>query len=469
MIYFPEVAKVYDRAQRAQWSVEAERSVSEFVETSWAEREFPGSAENRRQTIYDWLSACVPLEAQGNSALMDATTLANVGRLTGVFEDHSGGKIDAFSLWDLSSFVNAVILCDHVLHFETLGLDSLSLNEGLQDPVIIVMQQPEDFSLAQEFLAHVWGGVRMYIHDIERSRGQEWNRIRRAWRYLLGDDWDLPYGCIHLESKFTSMSFVARVLMEPGGEPIGPALYLGSDDYVIGHTARCLFNLRLASLLDVPYYPNTLRLPALSALADSACQTTLKEPLVDQLQCVFLDLLRESGGYYPLYRMPFFTTAVLSTVTSPQQILPKLGQMRHEARHLRDHKAALAEAFRVGDGKELSALSRAMKDDTKALALKLAVPIVGASILAVLPSIGSLTIEQVSVVAILSAMLAVSPDTVAAFTRRILRPHFWFLANVASEAAQFLNVYEKAGSIWGTEWTGKGSDEEVVRKWSESE
>src|SRR6185312_6173164 len=84
--------------------------------------------EQRFNEVRSWMSSFLA-GAKGNALYMDTTTLYTVERLT----ELTGTPIvcSPSALLDLSNFVNAVVLYDHVFHLENDSLDSIKINEAL--------------------------------------------------------------------------------------------------------------------------------------------------------------------------------------------------------------------------------------------------------------------------------------------------------------------------------------------------
>jgi hypothetical protein len=72
-----------------------------------------------------------------NAVYLDTTTLYTVIKLA-LEPSNNGYYITPETLFDLSTFVNAVILFDRVFHLENKNLDSIRVNEALgNEPIVI--------------------------------------------------------------------------------------------------------------------------------------------------------------------------------------------------------------------------------------------------------------------------------------------------------------------------------------------
>lgn len=411
--------------------------------------------------LREWIEF-VSYDSVETASFMDATTLHRVAHLAGVATTGPRFLTDAFLFWDLSTFVNAVVLSDKVFHIETRWLDSLKLNEAIGgEPVIVPIPQPMPKSAVEKYLWALWFESKRFLDALERVRDEYWESIQAGWRALFyQSSHTIPlFDDRFLQRHYSSEYMVWRQLNRPNYYASLRQAFIGSNnydhnkacEYVVENTARGIFNFRLAEAIGLPYYPSTLRLPVLSAFNRQASSLIFHLPRLDEMiDREFSQVVSSYKRFSPL-TMPLFFTALMKRVSSRSDLLPALGELRSEAAPLRRRRRELEDAFALGSALEIDALRGALQDQANNLFTKWGIPLaVGttAAIVAILPSIGMLSTSRLLLISMLSGALNIKPKWLSSTTRLVLKPHFYFISNVASEAREALNIWPELGKIF---------------------
>jgi len=422
------------------WTKQLEQEIPQLLSTDGVYR------------IRSWIDAAAEQRKEVSCAFMDATTLARVERLL----SDAPGLLDVFALWDLSTFVTAVVLNEHVFHIGTEGLDSLVLNEGLDNqPVIIEIPGPSNHGDVRRTLLPIWYGTRSYLRRLEAKRQEDetWTAMQACWQELFGPQ-KAHFKVFNdhiLDGYFTSENWVLEQLQTDFLPPSSDAEFLMNmppahiDEFTVLNTARGVYNLALSEAIELPYHPCCSRLPVRRSIVDDGNRVLWRASEV--LQSAF-QTTRCSLPALGHVRFPLFLSAVLRRAAKNSEILSVLAELRYQAAPLRQKCAEIEQAARLGDEKTIEALTKALAADGSALALKWLVPVSGAAVLAMLPKVGTLAMKQAIILAALAGLLKFKSQTVEAISDLVFRPHLTFLTRVSNESRACLNCWEKAKELW---------------------
>ena len=149
-------------------------------------------------------------------------------------------------------------------------------------------------------------------------------------------------------------------------------------------------------------------------------------------------------------QLPFFTTAILAKISSLDEFLEELANVRSQADSFRRHRSELELALQQGNLKAAKALQDALSDDAKQLGSKFPYAPVAAGTVGALASLGSsLPAIVIGVIAILSAAAQFPPAEIEKLKRRVFAPHMWFLTNLSDAANGLTNALPKIEQLWG--------------------
>src|SRR6185437_15343417 len=120
--------------------------------------------------------------------------------------------------------------------------------------------------------------------------------------------------------------------------------------------------------LDLPYLPNSYRLPFRQMLYRRAKITQNFLPAIQSIEKEYLALAKL---YFDTaednLELPFFLSSVLSQMSSPRDFFGILAETRRKASTFRTHRAELDEALGRGDVSVAKKLRDAIQQDAKNL------------------------------------------------------------------------------------------------------
>ncbi|HEY0377215.1 MAG TPA: hypothetical protein VGC87_09680 [Pyrinomonadaceae bacterium] len=230
-----------------------------------------------------------------NAVYLDTTTIHTARSL--IFDREGDEGALPPTLLDLSTFVNSVVLFDHIFYLENSRIDPSELNEALGNEPVVISLPVKSFGFSHDgdplnsvegMLRGIWYETHLYINELRDA--QKWQQshdplredaeeIKKAWRSIIDfrDDDDLwfdPNGSVKNESFNTDGPNLLNDLIETYYQTGTEALYnhfrTSNDEHKLTEFVhgvidecnyRCLFNLRVSNSLQLYYIPNSFRLP----------------------------------------------------------------------------------------------------------------------------------------------------------------------------------------------------------------
>jgi hypothetical protein len=475
--------------------------------------EFGVPFEVRSDDVRNWLNRFVGDDSL-NAVYLDTTTLHTVQSLV---LRREAQLLTPATLLDLSSFVNAVVLYDHVFHLENKQTDSFELNEALgNEPVTIslpifsldtflaargafqpqtsigtqVGAQPDgDPSLVafREVLERLWYQTEFHLSTLEigdnpddRSH-EDYREITNAWKVLfLGMDQDgswvsragdwkaREYSSLPLQllpRLVEAETMVGKEQLEMFDAIKGQRSGSPPYDLISECSLRGLFNIMVSNFLGLRYMPNSFRLPFQRFLYLRAQSVTVHlqsiRPIQDAYQKVANTYFTPQDANLVL---PFFLAAVLAQISSLDEFFEVLSAVRSKATTFRQHRGELDSALQSGDAIAAKKLYDAIVIDGHQLTKSFSYAPVAGAAAAILPLLGSNTgILILTAIAGLTAFSQFSAESVERLKNRVLRPQFWFLSELSSVAARLTSAYPKIAELWGKRQNSKSAAEFALK------
>jgi hypothetical protein len=425
----------------------------------------PEQVDVRFQEVRDWIARRVD-GRRTNAVFVDTTTLHTAESLL-----HGRQYLNPATLLGLNSFVNAVVLYDHVFHLENGEVDSVRLNEMLGNEPIIVSLPVSSFgnlthgdtvnSLGAIFRG-IWWNTQRYLRGLSTAFSSnpyatDYLAIKQAWQTVLamdeiddrsldealgevsGDNWhsDGP-GLLEQLSGITMMASM-RFGRRRDEKVYAPLLY----ETISECNFRCLFNLRVSDFLQLHYLPNSYRLPFQHYIYQQARLVQQELATIRQIETEYR---RQAESYFSSNQnnltLPFFLAGIINKISTLDEFMGELMELRH--------KAELDEAFHKGNVREAARLRRALSEESNRLhTLMLAAPLAGA-VAAILSSLGSATTPMIlAAVAVLTGASQFPPNELEKLKKRILYPEYWFMTDLKDVALEMTNAYPKICALWG--------------------
>jgi hypothetical protein len=212
---------------------------------------------------------------------------------------------------------------------------------------------------------------------------------------------------------------------------------------------RSLFNLHVSSMLELPYLPNSFRLPFRAFLYRRALEVQAALPLMKRID-------REYRAVAELYyapedgnlELPFFLSGILAQAASPGEIPEILAEVRKRAAGFRETRSELEKALRDGSIDVAKKLRTALSGEAKSAGGSKLAPL-GKAIFGVLAQLGGfatplmLTLADAAVNAV-----QISRDERRRLLDRALHRQTWFLTDMRALAGELTLAYPRIRDLW---------------------
>lgn len=235
-----------------------------------------------------------------------------------------------------------------------------------------------------------------------------------------------------------------------------PASSALRTEFIDECNVRCIFNSRVAGLIEILSAPNNARLPYRLHLLRNAAMAHDRFLDVAEIQRA---LHEHTATYVRPYtpELPLFLTTVLARAASLEDVCDEVGRLRADAEPYRAHRRELLDAIWRGDTRTVDRLRKAVQADTHAwrglLRASSALALIG-----VLTATGfgwaALILTSLKLV---KAEEDLDPAARAGLFRRILRPEEWFLTKVGTLSRELVNGLPRLQALWGLNDLALGS------------
>jgi hypothetical protein len=386
------------------------------------------------------------------------------------------------TLLDLATFVNATVLFDRVFHLENHRLDSLSLNEAMGNQPIVLALPVASFTggfhgdsvhSLGAILRTLWDNTKKHIDNVMSATHErdllhgELTAMTAGWQTLL----DLPQLDIdflrnrtwHVASEQWSSdgpqllkelvwavdetlraALTKRVLRQTSPYNIRNYLY----DLIAESNYRSLFNQSVASLLALPYMPNSMRLPYRRYLYDQTQELSRQLLTLRFIEEQYRQ--RATAFFSDALRVPFFLGAVLQRISDRREFFEVLAEIRAQAAGFRQIRAELDAQLQDGSARTAEKLKTALSREAQSLVKALPYAPTAAALVGVIAKFGSMTQPMaLAAIGVLTLFSRFRKEDFQELAERIMQPEFWFLTNIKDSAFELMNAYPKICRLWG--------------------
>ena len=414
-----------------------------------------------------WIENAVG-EKSLNSSFLDTTTIYTVNSLINSADEE---VVMPETLLDLATFVNAVVLYDHVFHLENPGIDSLSLNEALGNQPIIVSIPVESFDGPLDFyggvsgpgalLVGMWEEATEYNEVLRKTTKdqvptEDRQEILKAWETILGRPLEYKELFSEYSSKHWSSwgaSLLAKLITETRMRDYhysgSQVIKNQSSEFIEECNRRSMFNLQLADSLGLPYLPSASRLPFHRFLYRRAQSVQRHLATIKRIE---EEYVRRAEQYFSPddnnLIMPFFLATVLAKISSLSEFFEELAEVRRKAEPLRNCRAEMDAALLNGDVKVAKELRAAFEKDAAALRSKFPYAPVAGGIAAILAAVGGMLPNMVLIsIGLLTAGSQMQEDF-AKLERRALNRRYWVLSDMKDTANALTSALPQITKLW---------------------
>jgi hypothetical protein len=446
------------------------------------------TSEPELEEVSSWIAQ--PRQYPGTGVLLDVTTIVTLRELL------EGGQLSPVTLWDLSRAVTAIGCYDNVFHFQNSEVDDTRLNALLGESAFRALKVPTR-DPSYEFgggggvaglFYNAWNETDTLMRRLEASIGLDTleggavEDLTRQWSLTLGHELS-PHDVINVtESDYEWPSPGPGLLEEllasgNSGDDLDRQLEQAETFsseapelavYVRRMSRRLIresnyrghVNERLARHLQLPYMPNTARLPFRGLFYDQARLISDRLPSVIALDDYYFERASQAKLLCgDPFLLPVFLALVLRRATRPQDLWAAVAQVRGNAAAYRKRREELDGALERGDLDVTKATLGAVRTE----ASKLTTLLLDASKAAGNAALTSIETDPVSSIAatpldwvlrgvtflIAGARKLVPPSVAQRLAWRMCRPEFRFLSDVGSESRAITDSFPAIRKIWG--------------------
>jgi hypothetical protein len=418
------------------------------------------------------------------SAWMDNTTIFTACKLMTTDETELMGPL---TVWDLATFVRAVVCYERIYHHEHPGINDKEVNRLLESDVLVKVPLPTRYSEgilpdpwdgAHRWMCDVWFAAHHWLKRLSEASGKstldgrQMEEVTQAWRLALGRQdiessdladfkgvstrWTSPSNRLLVETANVTELDEHRTSLEPSEriEQVFAALrkdgvpdtFLEFRRNVLSDlNIRSYVNQRLAEFFELPYACSLARLPFRNHLYDRSI--AIQQELTT---AKYLDQrYRELAANVSL-RLPVFLALALRSAGSQKELWGHIAELRTKAADFRQHRKDMDTRLARGDLHKVKEVSRALQLSTEGF-LKLA----GKATFAA----GEVVVERIStgdigpVGTAISAFLAAAQGVFkSSWAERVMwrlrKPELLWINNVVEESKHLTDAMPDFARVW---------------------
>lgn len=328
------------------------------------------------------------------SAWMDNTTIMTACRL---MSENGAEVMTPLTVWDLVTFINAVVCYEHIYHHEHPAVDDVEINKllggNMLKSVPVPFQEPgenrylpkdEDWNGAYRFMCHVWQESYYWLERLYRSvgtrslDGQQIEAVTNAWRKALGKDDLKPedlvdYKGVNNRWRSPSNGLLSQIVDFTSLEDT--QIYLDPDEkfkeffsskerkkVLSDLNLRSHINQRIAEFFELPYACSAARLPFRKYLYDRGLKIHQELTTAKVIDERYGEL---SGGVH--LRLPVFLAVALREAKTPTDLWSAIAKLRQGATKFRTYRAELDEELARGDKRKAEEMAKALSTSMDSL------------------------------------------------------------------------------------------------------
>jgi len=404
--------------------------------------------------------------SDGDAAFVDTTTLHSALPVLRV----QGGLLTLINLLDLCAVIDAVVMFDHVIYLEGEAVRGLNLLPGLEsvfDEIVGPSGGPADYVGSAAFEGF-WDEAKSFFSSLRAARdvvaADERAALEHGWKSVLGIPPDLALGDPYDPAPGAYASSIAwdlSVLSAMSSDDTARIAKIVGASNILGYV-----NERIANLIELPYLPNTARVPAVRGYRVSRGQRVLRElAALDTVNEAYRNRLAGAAELGTV-RLPLLSAAVFAkNPSTPVELIESISDIRDKAKKLREyrreHARLLLQADEAAKGNRAMKKARASSKELRAavdresirLSDMFRVSAVVGGLAGGAPSFLTAPVNHLTLaVSVLAGAVVPPTERIANIVlERLFRPHLWLLTNLA-ESAQALTdarVRTAMTTIWG--------------------
>lgn len=415
-------------------------------------------------------------DPKGGAAFVDTTTLHSALPLLSDWVAHRPTPIN---LLDLCTIIDAIVMFDRVYFFtgelaEQWMLPDLgSVFQAIDDPYHKLGNVGEEYVGSAAF-GGLWDEANSFFSGLRTARTgvatREREALERGWKRVLEIPPELAVGDPHAPGQGPVAAPIARdlsELSETQSRWVGPettsderaqiARIVGESN-ILGYV-----NEQIANMIDLPYLPNTARIPAVRRYRVERGEHVARElAALDTVDDAYRRRLEEAK--LGTVRLPLLAAVVFAkNPTTPRELVESILDLRGKAERLReyrrDHARLLLSAYDATNGEAMKKARRSAAELQSAVereGRRLRDVFEPSDVWGGLAGGGPLLLDASAnhllvAVTVLAGMAVMPAERITrAVQERLFRPHLWLLTNLAESGQALTNARARRAiaTIW---------------------
>jgi hypothetical protein len=330
------------------------------------------------------------------SAWMDNTTIVTACAL---MSDEGPNVMTPLTVWDLVTFIRAVVCYERIYHHEHPDIDDERVNELLGGTVLKSVSLPiraieggsilpDPWDGAHRLMCETWEESWGWLKRLHESVGSETldgkniQVVTEAWRAALGNadlqptelvdfrevdkSWTSPSNQLLVETANVTSVDDTLMYLDPteGFQKQSKRMReLGIYDVsqerrrqILSElNLRAYINQRIAEFFALPYACSAGRLPFRDHLHDRSLKVQQELVVAKVIDNRYAEL-----GQSVKLRLPIFLSLALHSSITPEGLWFAIAELREEATKFRAHREGLDQALAGGDLKEFKKIGKAL-------------------------------------------------------------------------------------------------------------
>jgi hypothetical protein len=464
-------------------------AVEAYVEASVPLGSGAAATSDALDEIKRWVAA--PNQWGGTGVFVDTTTIVTLTSLLG-----GADRMSCLTLWDLSRITTAIVCFDRVFHLASSEIDDQALNALVGPDVFCPLELPsigpDHDSLGIRGLFNTaWWDTRRCMQALEEGttltglEPREIVDLVRQWSTVLGRPLQ-PKDVMSAAQSSYSWNSAGNKLLRQLWKESGPNT--NTFDAVLGNLSwaetsddlssvvearravlqsmirecnyRGRVNERIAGHLQLPYLPNTARLPFRNAFFDQPRLVTSALPTAFAMDAAYAERSQRADLIQgePLV-LPVFLALAVKDAAAPDEIWPAIKNLREKASAFRERRAELDHSLQMRDPKALNALRRAIGTESETLTKRLggaALAAGGAALTSVAADpVAHLTTNPADWVktglaaAIAGSRKMLPLDVTRRLVWRLCRPELRFMSDITMDSRAIGDSLPAITRLWG--------------------
>lgn len=418
------------------------------------------------------------------SAWMDNTTIVTACAL---MSTEGIQAITPLTVWDLATFVRALVCYERIYHHEHPDIDDARVNDLLGGEVLRSIPLPlrategilpNPWDGAHRFMCDTWEASYGWLKRLHESVGEDTldgkqiSVVTEAWREALGSTdlqptelvdfrevslrWQSPSNQLLVDTANVTSLDETRMYLDPNESfqrffrrkrelGVHDESHERRSHMLSDLNLRAYINQQIAEFFTLPYACSAARLPFRRHLYDRSLRVQQELTVAKVIDNRYAELAQGAQ-----LRLPIFLALALRDSTTPDGIWCALAELRTQALAFRVHRKEMDQALARGDLKEANKISKALHTSVESL-LKVAGTATTSAGAVVLERLSKGDISPMST-GISATMAAAKGVLKSSFAERLIwrlrKPQLLWINDLVDQAHHLTEALPDFSRIW---------------------